>query len=450
MSEFPLHTHSGMIKFFYRFTIFIGIHGAWYPVYSRIENEGMIVALYVKKFGGSSVATPEKMRNIANRVLRERAPGDQIVIVVSAMGDSTDDLLALAGQVSKDHYGREMDMLLTTGEQVSIALMAMTFQSLGVPAISLTAAQAGVIAKGAFSKGDIIDVRPDRVFRELNEGKIVIVAGFQGVTKEGDVITLGRGGSDTTAVALAGAMKADMCEIYTDVDGVYSADPRYVPDAVKMDEITNEEMLEMARLGAGVMQPKSVEMGMRYHIPIHVRSTFTNEVGTIIREECQMNKEQLAVRGVAQDSHVAKVAVLGVRNIPGVAYNIFNNLAKNHIIVDMIVQSVREANDHKTDIIFTIDNNDLDDARKVLETMRDEGTIPNVIYSDDVAKVSIVGAGMLGAPGVAARMFGALAEASINIDIIGTSEISISCLIPREDLTKAVQAIHAEFFGADK
>lgn len=408
------------------------------------------MALYVKKFGGSSVATPEKMRNIARRVLRERQPGDKIVIVVSAMGDSTDDLLALASEVTKDHYGREMDMLLTTGEQVSISLMAMTFQSLGAPAVSLTGAQAGIIAEGAFGKGDIIDVRPERVFEELDKGNVVIVAGFQGATKAGDVITLGRGGSDTTAVALAGAMKADMCEIFTDVDGVYSADPRYVPSAKKMDEITNEEMLEMARLGAGVMQPKSVEMGIRYHIPIHVRSTFTNQVGTIIREECMMNKEQLAVRGVAQDSHVAKIAVLGVKNIPGVAFSIFDSLAKNHIIVDMIVQSVREANDHKTDIIFTIDNNDLDDAKKVLEQMKADGIIPTAIYSDDVAKVSIVGAGMLGAPGVAARMFGALAKADINIDIIGTSEISISCLIPREDLTKAVQSIHAEFFGEDK
>lgn len=407
------------------------------------------MALYVKKFGGSSVATPEKMRNIAARVLGEKAPDDQIVIVVSAMGDSTDDLLSLAGKVTQEHYSREMDMLLTTGEQVSIAMMAMTFQSMGMPAVSLTAAQAGIMADGAFGKGDIIDVRPGRVFRELSEGKIVIAAGFQGMTEAGDVITLGRGGSDTTAVALAGAMNADMCEIFTDVDGVYSADPRYVPDAVKIDEITNEEMLEMARLGAGVMQPRSVEMGMRYHIPIHVRSTFTKEKGTIIQEGCKMNKEQLAVRGVAQDSHVAKIAVLGVKNVPGVAYGIFNSLARHHIIVDMIVQSIREANDHKTDIIFTIDNNDLDDAKKVLGEMEAEGTVPSVIYSDDVAKVSIVGAGMLGAPGVAARMFGALAEASVNIDIIGTSEISISCLIPREDLTRAVQAIHKEFFAAD-
>lgn len=408
------------------------------------------MALYVKKFGGSSVATPEKMRNIARRVLSERQPGDQIVIVVSAMGDSTDDLLALAGQVTKEHYGREMDMLLTTGEQVSIALMALTFQAMGVPAVSLTAAQAGILAEGAYSKADIVDVRPDRVFRELADGKIVIVAGFQGVNRDGDVVTLGRGGSDTTAVALAGAMHADMCEIFTDVDGVYSADPRYVPDAVKIDEITNEEMLEMARLGAGVMQPKSVEMGRRYHIPIHVRSTFTKDAGTIIREDSTMDLTQFAVRGVAQDANIAKVAVLGVPNVPGVAYNVFHALAENHVSVDMIVQSIRSNETDKTDIIFTIENTDLDEAKKVLEGMKDKGVLPGVLYSDDKAKVSIVGAGMLGAPGIAARMFGALGQSGVNIDIISTSEISISCLIPRADLTKAVQAIHKEFFGREQ
>lgn len=408
------------------------------------------MALYVKKFGGSSVATPEKMRNIARRILSERQPEDKIVIVVSAMGDSTDNLLELAGQVTKEHFGREMDMLLTTGEQVSIALMALTFQSMGVPAVSLTGAQAGIIAEGAYSKADIVDVQPERVFRELNEGKIVIVAGFQGINAAGDVITLGRGGSDTTAVALAGAMKADMCEIFTDVDGVYSADPRYVPGAIKIDEITNEEMLEMARLGAGVMQPKSVEMGMRYHIPIHVRSTFTHDVGTIIREDSMMDHSQLAVRGVAQDAHVAKIAVLGVPNVPGMAYSVFHALADNHVSIDMIVQSIRSAEMEKTDIIFTIDNNDLDEAKKVLDSLKIQGETPDVIYSDDKAKVSIVGAGMLGAPGIAARMFGALGRSDVNIDIISTSEISISCLIPRTDLTKAVQAIHDEFFGRNQ
>ena len=406
------------------------------------------MALYVKKFGGSSVATPEKMLNIANRVLRDRKPGDKIVIVVSAMGDSTDDLLDLAAKVSDVNYARERDMLLSTGEQVSIALMAMTFKKLGVPAISLTGPQAGIVAGGGYGKATIDDVKPDRVFKELEAGNIVIVAGFQGMMPNGDIATLGRGGSDATAVALAGAMHADMCEIFTDVDGVYSADPRHVTGTIKMKEITNTEMLEMARLGAGVMQPRSVELGMKYHIPIHVRSTFTDEEGTIIREVCTMETRDDTVRGVAQDAHAARIAVLGLRNIPGVAYKIFSVLAENNITVDMIVQSVRNSNDDKTDIIFTIDDADLSDAKRVLDALRDEGKVEEVIYDDDTAKVSVVGAGMLGRPGVAARMFGALGRAGVNIDIVSTSEISISCLILRKDLDKAVQAIHDEFFTA--
>ena len=406
------------------------------------------MALYVKKFGGSSVATPEKMLNIANRVLRDRKPGDKIVIVVSAMGDSTDDLLDLAAKVSDVNYARERDMLLSTGEQVSIALMAMTFKKLGVPAISLTGPQAGIVAGGGYGKATIDDVKPDRVFKELEAGNIVIVAGFQGMMPNGDIATLGRGGSDATAVALAGAMHADMCEIFTDVDGVYSADPRHVTGTIKMKEITNTEMLEMARLGAGVMQPRSVELGMKYHIPIHVRSTFTDEEGTIIREVCTMETRDDTVRGVAQDAHAARIAVLGLRNIPGVAYKIFSVLAENNITVDMIVQSVRNSNDDKTDIIFTIDDADLSDAKRVLDAMRDEEKVEEVIYDDDTAKVSVVGAGMLGRPGVAARMFGALGRAGVNIDIVSTSEISISCLILRKDLDKAVQAIHDEFFTA--
>ena len=406
------------------------------------------MALYVKKFGGSSVATPEKMLNIANRVLRDRKPGDKIVIVVSAMGDSTDDLLDLAAKVSDVNYARERDMLLSTGEQVSIALMAMTFKKLGVPAISLTGPQAGIVAGGGYGKATIDDVKPDRVFKELEAGNIVIVAGFQGMMPNGDIATLGRGGSDATAVALAGAMHADMCEIFTDVDGVYSADPRHVTGTIKMKEITNTEMLEMARLGAGVMQPRSVELGMKYHIPIHVRSTFTDEEGTIIREVCTMETRDDTVRGVAQDAHAARIAVLGLRNIPGVAYKIFSVLAENNITVDMIVQSVRNSNDDKTDIIFTIDDADLSDAKRVLDAMRDEGKVEEVIYDDDTAKVSVVGAGMLGRPGVAARMIGALGRAGVNIDIVSTSEISISCLILRKDLDKAVQAIHDEFFTA--
>lgn len=403
------------------------------------------MALYVKKFGGSSVATPDKMRNIANRIVSEKKEGDQIVIVVSAMGDATDDLLALASKVSSLGHGRELDRILATGEQISIAMLALTFTSMGVPAISLTGPQAGILAGGSYGKASIIDVHPNRVFHELHKGNIVIVAGFQGQLPNGDIATLGRGGSDATAVALAGAMSADMCEIFTDVDGVYSADPRFVENAVKMKEITNTEMLELARLGAGVMQPRSVEIGMRYHIPIHVRSTFTTDEGTVIREVCSVNGVQSPIRGVAQDAHTTRVSVLNLKNAPGVAYMVFNALAERNVAVDMIVQSLRTSEDDRTDIIFTIDDEDLEETRRVMEELSKAGAISKVVFDDRTAKVSIVGAGMIGTPGVASRMFGALGKAGINIDIVSTSEISVSCLIQRNELHRAVEAIHSEF-----
>lgn len=404
------------------------------------------MALYVKKFGGSSVATPEKMKAIAQRIIRDRKPNDKVVIVVSAMGDSTDDLLALATKVSDMKHDRELDMLLATGEQVSISLLAMTFKSMGVEAISLTGAQAGIHCSGVYGKALIKKIMPDRIFKELDSGKIVIVAGFQGLMDNGDVTTLGRGGSDATAVALAGAMKADVCEIFTDVEGVYSADPRFCPNAIKMDEITNVEMLEMARLGAGVMQHRSVEIGLHYHIPIHVRSTFSDKKGTMIRENCTMEGNHYVVKGVAQDTHAARISVLNVKNVPGVAHKLFQTLANDHIDVDMIVQSVQTADDSLTDIVFTIDNNDLPDAHKTLGQLQEEGLLDKIVYDDNTAKVSIVGAGMLGTPGIAARMFGALSKAHVNILIVSTSEISVSCLIERDKVEAAVQAIHEEFF----
>lgn len=286
---------------------------------------GRNMALIVKKFGGSSVATTEKIMNVAKRVLSEKQPGDQIVMVVSAMGDTTDDLITLANGITKDpyQYAREMDMLLTTGEQVSIALLAMAFKSLGQSAISLTGPMAGMRTDSVHTKGRIKDIQPKRVHEELDKGNIVVVAGFQGSDEIGDLVTLGRGGSDTSAVALAGALKADSCEIYTDVDGVYSADPRIAKNARKMKEITYYEMLEMARLGAGVMQPRSVEMGKYFNIPIHVRSTFTNKPGTIIREDYTMEDKDFVIRGVAHDEKVAKIAVLGIPNTPGIAHEIF-------------------------------------------------------------------------------------------------------------------------------
>ncbi len=408
------------------------------------------MALVVKKFGGSSVATTEKILSVAERILSEKKSDDKIVVVVSAMGDTTDNLISLAEGIDnepyKASYSREMDMLLTTGEQISIALLAMAFQKLGQPAISMTGAMAGVRASSVHTKGRILGIDPKRVHEELDKGKVVVIAGFQGLDKFGDPVTLGRGGSDTSAVAIAGALKADECEIFTDVDGIYSADPRIVKNARKMKEITYFEMLEMARLGAGVMQPRSVEMGQYFNIPIHVRSTFTNTPGTIIREDYTVEDKDFEIRGVAHDQKVAKIAVLGVENVPGVAHTIFSALADANIDVDMIVQSIRNIEKNITDMVFTISLDDLAEAKKVVDEVAEKINALSVLVEEDVAKVSIVGAGMLGSPGVAARMFGALAKADVNIDIISTSEISVSCLIKGSQLTEAVNAIHNEFF----
>lgn len=404
------------------------------------------MALIVKKFGGSSVATPDKMRAIVQRVLKGKQPGDKIVIVVSAMGDTTDDLVALAKQITSKTYGREMDMLLTTGEQVSIALMAMAFQEAGQKAISFTGAQAGIKTSDAFNKGRILELEPDRIKEALDDGNVVVVAGFQGITGHGDITTLGRGGSDTTAVAIAGAIHADVCEIYTDVDGVYTSDPRIVPNAKKMKEITYGEMLEMAKLGAGVMQPRAVEMGSRFSVPIHVRSTFSEEEGTIIKEDCSMELKQYLIRGVASDKNVAKITVLGIPNQPGYAYKIFAELAEKHVDVDMIVQSVRVAKEGVTDITFTVARTELAEAKEVLAGIRKEFPVEDILIDDKMAKVSVVGAGMAGHPGIAAGMFGVLGDNGINIEIISTSEISITCLIGEESVDTAVKAIHAHFF----
>ena len=406
------------------------------------------MALIVKKFGGTSVGSTEKIMNVAKRIIDEKKPGDQIVMVVSAMGDTTDDLIELAKGINSNpyQYTREMDMLLTTGEQVSIALLTMAFKSLGQKAISLTGPMVGMRTNSVHTKGKIVDIKPSRVRKELEKGKIVVVAGFQGADEKGDPVTLGRGGSDTSAVALAGALKADACEIYTDVDGVYSADPRLAPDARRMKEITYDEMLEIARLGAGVMQPRSVEMGMYFNIPIHVRSTFTNKPGTMIREAYTMEEKDFLIRGVAHDSNVAKVAVLGVPNDPGVAHAIFSALSDRNIAVDMIVQSIRNIEKNVTDMVFTIAQDDLAEAKQIVDGVADKLHAVAVLIEEDVAKVSIVGAGMLGNPGIATRMFGALADAQVNIDAISTSEISISCLIKGSQLKEAANAIHKEFF----
>lgn len=411
------------------------------------------MSLIVKKFGGSSVASAEKILAVARRILEEKKPEDKIVVVVSAMGDTTDELIELAQQVDPEPYKylREMDMLLSTGEQVSIALLAMAFQKLGHPAVSLTGPLAGMRTNSVHTKGKLVDIVPQRVHDELNAGRIVVVAGFQGADESGDPVTLGRGGSDTSAVALAGALKADSCEIFTDVDGVYSADPRVAVGARKMKEITYQEMLEMARLGAGVMQPRSVEMGKHFGIPIHVRSTFTTRTGTMIREEYTMLEEkELTIRGVAHDEKVAKVAVLGVPNHPGIAHAIFSALAEANVVVDMIVQSIRNIERNVTDMVFTVASADLTQAKQVVDRVAANLSASAVLIEEDVAKVSIVGAGMLGNPGIAARMFGALSAAGVNMEVISTSEISISCLIKGEKLKEAVNAIHAEFFAEGK
>jgi len=406
------------------------------------DKEGCIVALIVKKFGGSSVASPEKIYNVVNRVLRDKKEDDRVVVVVSAMGDTTDDLVSLARAVTSRPFGREMDRLLSTGEQVSIALVAMAFMEKGQPAVSMTGAQAGILSSDNHGKGRILTIDPSRVFKALDEGNVVVVAGFQGITDCGDITTLGRGGSDTTAVALAGAMQADVCEIFTDVEGVYSTDPRIAPNAVKLDEITYGEMLEMARLGAGVMQPRAVEMGSRYGVPIHVRSTFSDNEGTIIREDYTMKANEHVIQGVADDTNVAKVSVVGVENKPGIAHHIFQSLADKNVDVDMIVQSIRTVEDQKTDIVFTITLDDVVLAREVLDNLKAETKMEEYVINEKMAKVSIVGAGMLGEPGVAAQMFGILGEENINIEIISTSEISITCLIAEDRVKDAIRAIH--------
>ena len=397
------------------------------------------MATLVKKFVGSSVATPEKMHGIVDRILRERQPDDRIVLVVSAMGDHTDDLLTLAAKVNPEMPKRELDMLLATGEQVSIALMASAFCAKGQPAVSFTGAQAGIKTNDKHSKASILDVQACQVKQALDEGKIVIVAGFQGITDLGQITTLGRGGSDTTAVAIAAGLKADMCDIYTDVDGVYTADPRIVPGAQKLVR-SLWEMLNLNGRPAGVIQLRE-EYGEHNGVAIHVRSTFNDVPGTIIREEYTVQEKNFVIRGVAHDTNVAKIVVRGVSDEPGIAYKIFSALAEANIDVDMIVQSA-SATDHKNDALPLKQMVTM----SVIESLKETMHFDKADIEVNVAKVSIVGAGMLGSPGIAAGMFGALAKANVNIDVISTSEISVSCLVPEKDVKTAVNAIHEHFF----
>lgn len=387
-----------------------------------------------------------RIKNVARRVVQKQREGNRMVVVVSAMGDTTDDLIRLSREITDNPSPREMDMLLSTGEQVSIALLAMAIKNLGAGVISLTGPQAGIKTDDIYSKARITDIDNTRLRAELDEGKIVVVAGFQGINEHNDITTLGRGGSDTTAVALAAALQADLCEIFTDVDGVYTTDPRVVPEARKLESITYDEMLELAHLGAAVLHPRAVECAKLYGIPLHVRSSFNDNPGTIVKEEGEMEKG-LFVTGVTCNKNVAKLGIFGVPDQPGIAYMVFKMLADNNINVDMIVQSsMREG---VNDISFTVAQ---DDLRKSLETIEE---IIRVVgangYTHDahVAMVSVVGAGMTQNPGVAAMMFGALADENINIEMISTSDIKISCIVKNSEAEKAVKVLHKKF-GLEK
>ncbi len=400
------------------------------------------MALIVQKYGGSSVADAKKVMNIAKRIVRERDKGNSVVAVVSAQGDTTDHLIKMAKEINPNPPKREMDVLLSTGEQISISLLAMAIESLGYPVISLTGPQVGIKTSSMYSNARIKAIDSTRITKELDEKKIVIVAGFQGVDKYDNITTLGRGGSDTTAVALAAALKADFCEIYTDVDGVYTADPRLVPEASKLKYISYDEMMELASLGARVLHNRSVELAKKYRVPLVVKSSFNDNEGTYVKEVEKM-EDKVVVTGVVHDTDVARIAVIGIQDKPGMAYKLFNLLAKENIDVDVIIQSIGRERDK--DISFTVNKSNLEKALKLIKENLDYLEARDVKHKDDVAKVSIVGAGMANNPGVAALMFEALAEADINIGMISTSEIKVSCLIDEAEVEKAVKAIHDKF-----
>lgn len=399
--------------------------------------------LIVKKFGGSSVANKERIFRVAERCIEDYRAGHDVVVVLSAMGDTTDDLITMAHSIHANPKKRELDMLLTTGEQVSVSLMAMAMQSLDVPAVSLNAFQVQMHSTERYGNARFKRIDTDRITHELDSRKIVIVTGFQGVNKYDDLTTLGRGGSDTTAVALAAALHADRCEIFTDVDGVYTADPRIVKNAMKLDEVTYDEMLELASLGAKVLHNRSVEMAKKYGVELVVRSSLNRSEGTVIKEKVKM--EKMLITGVAADTNTARISVIGVDDQPGTAFRIFNTLAKNNINVDIILQSV--GRDGTKDISFTVSEDDLDDAIHILEDHKEALTIKEITSNRDVAKISVVGAGMMSNPGVAAKMFETLYNARININMIATSEIRITVLVDKKDVEKALNAVHDGFAG---
>lgn len=399
--------------------------------------------LVVQKYGGSSVATPERIRRVAQRVVETQKKGRRVVVVVSAMGDTTDELIGLARQVAGPAAPeREMDMLLSTGEQISIALLAMAVGGLGVPAVSLTGAQAGIYTDDAHARARILDVRAARIHDELAAGKVVVVAGFQGVTSRGDITTLGRGGSDTTAVALAAALGADVCEIYTDVDGVYTADPRLVPRARKLPLVSYDEMLELARLGAAVLHYRSVEYARHYGITLHVRSSFNNHPGTLVNGAGEVDSRPL-VTGIAHDLNVAVVRITGTPASPGAAWRVLQSLAREQIGTDMIVREDLPGGASQT--VFTIAGGDLHKAAAVLAQEARLNRTTDWSVEEKAAKISVVGAGMAGAPGVAAMVFEALAAENINPGLVSTSEIRISFTVAEQDAARAAGAIHTVF-----
>jgi aspartate kinase len=396
----------------------------------------------VQKYGGTSVGTAARIRRVSRRIAATVKQGHKVVAVVSAMGHTTDRLIALAQSINPDPPARELDMLVANGETITAPLVAMCLQGMGVPAISLSGLQAGVRTSAHHSKARIQDIKPERILEALRQGKVVVVAGFQGVTEDFEVTTLGRGGSDTTAVALAAALKAESCEIYTDVDGIFTADPRLVKTARKLGHIQYDEMLELAAVGARVMHPRAVEIGELYDVPIHVRSSFHEGVGTMIVAHVPM-EERRRVRGIAEESNVAKITVVGVPDRPGVAAAIFEPLGAAGISVDVIVQNIGRS--RHTDLTFSVAETDLKAAEKLVKVAAKAIGAKRVSSAGGIAKLSIVGTGMLGMPGIAGRMFRALADAGINIEMISTSEIRITCLVARDQVQKGVRVLHKTF-----
>ncbi len=402
------------------------------------------MGLIVQKFGGSSVADADRVRNVARIITETYRRGHGVVVVLSAQGDTTDDLIAKAAEINPKGSKREMDMLLSTGEQISCALCAMAIEAMGYPVVSLTGWQAGIQSNSTYGNARIKRVMTERIQNELDRRSIVIVTGFQGINKYGDITTLGRGGSDTSAVALAAALHADLCQIYTDVDGVYTADPRLVPGAQKLEQITFDEMLELATLGAQVLHNRSVEMAKRYNVNLEVLSSFSGHPGTKVKEVVK-TVEKSHVSGIAKDKNVARLALVGLEDEPGIAFRIFSLLAKGKINVDIILQSI--GREDKKDISFTVAKSDTEAAKKILEENREYIGFDHIDVNDNIAKVSIVGAGMINNPGVAAGMFEALYSAGINIHMISTSEIKVSVLVDLEDADRAVQVTHDKFFS---